>query len=76
MDQNRIKQIRDKTDIRSWVIHFFCRVLGVGKEQLNLHILVGSGIETDFLPDYTQEYGLQLGRKLCRFHVNKEFVFL
>lgn len=43
MDQNRIKQISDKTDIRSWVIHFFCRVLGVGKEQLNLHILVGSG---------------------------------
>lgn len=43
MDQNRIKQIRDKTDIRSWVIHFFCRVPGVGKEQLNLHILVDSG---------------------------------
>lgn len=43
MDQNRIKQIRDKTDIRSWVIHFFCQVLGVGKEQLNLHIMVDSG---------------------------------
>lgn len=43
MDQIRIKQIRDTTDIRSWVIHFFCQVLGVGKEQLNLHILVDSG---------------------------------
>lgn len=73
MDQNRIKQIKDKTDIRSFLSGTGSRKRTIKSTYLGRQRVF---IETDFLPDYTREYGLQLRRKLCRFQVKKEFVFL